>query len=340
MKHRMRMLWMLPMALALSCCNNANDGPAPLSSETFEQALSILQAQFRLGSAEARANCLEALQVSRDPRVVDMIDRGLHDGEWVVRFAAAMAAGERRAGDVKPVLNTLVVHDPNPNVHVGCIYALWRLGDESHVSELGQLIVATDPGVRANTALVLGKMGESSIVLLDRYRDDPDIRVRFAITAALARLGNPTAMNVILSESVNKFAEDQFYAMEVCADLPASLPESFRTQPLLTVLDDGTLPRGLSRDAEYLTAARQLIAARSLAKMRYNNEAAAKVAIDNRDNADPRVRALAALALGEMLPSRDAPTMDWMLKDPDETVRRSAAAAVVNIYSRAARPKA
>ena len=154
MKHRMRMLWMLPMALALSCCNNANDGPAPLSSETFEQALSILQAQFRLGSAEARANCLEALQVSRDPRVVD---------------ALALLIGL-------------------------AIYALWRLGDESHVSELGQLIVATDPGVRANTALVLGKMGESSIVLLDRYRDDPDIRVRFAITAALARLGNPTAI--------------------------------------------------------------------------------------------------------------------------------------------------
>jgi HEAT repeat protein len=339
MKRQMRMLWMVALPLALGCCGNPKDGPEPLSSATFESALSILQVQSHLGNAEARANCLEALQVSRDPRVVDMIDRGLHDREWVVRFAAAMAAGERRAGEVKPVLNTMVVHDPNLNVKVGCIYALWRLGDESHVSELGRTIADSDPGVRANTALVLGKMGESSIVLLDRYRNDPDIRVRFAITAALARLGNPSAMNVIVSESVNKYAEDQFNAMEVCADLPATLPEGIRSSPLLAGLGDGTVPRGSSRDAEYLTTARQLIAARSLAKMRYNNELAAKVAIDNQENPDPRLRALAALALGEMLSSHDAPTMDRMLKDTDETVRRAAAAAVVNIYARAARPK-
>jgi HEAT repeat protein len=95
----------------------------------------------------------------------------------------------------------------------------------------------------------------------------------------------------------------------------------------------------LSRDAAYLTTARQLIAARSLAKMRYNSELAAKVAIDNMDNADPRLRSLAVLALGDMLSSRDAAALDRMLKDPSTDVQRAAAAAVVNIYARAARPK-
>jgi hypothetical protein len=344
MKRHLPMLLMLAIPVALSCCGGAQSGREPLSSGTFEQALSILQVQAHLGNAEARANCMEAVQVSWDPRVIDMIDRGLHDKEGVVRFAAAMAAGERRATEERPVLNTMVVNDSDLNVRVGCIYALWRLGDETHVSELGRTITAADPGVRANTALALGKMGAASVPLLERYRDDPDVRVRFAITAALARLGDPTAIKVIVSESVNKFAEDQFNAMDVCGDLPvgvrADLPVDVGRNPLLLGLGDGSPPpAGTSRDAAFLTTCRQLIAARSLAKLQDNNDVAAMVAIDNRENPDPRLRALAALALGEMLPSHDAPKLDRMLKDPDEGVRRAAAAAVVNIYARAARPK-
>jgi HEAT repeat protein len=336
MKRHLPILLMLVMPLALSCCSGGRSGPEPLSSGTFEQALSILQTQAHSGSAAARANCLEAVAVSPDPRVPDMIDRGLHDPEAAVRFAAALAAGERLATNVRPVLNTLVVHDPDLNVRVGCVYALWKLGDETRLSTLGQTIAAPDPRVRANTALVLGKMGRSSAVLLERYRDDPDVAVRFAITAALARLGNPMAEQVIISESINKFAEDHFNAMEVCADLPVDRGSA----PLLVGLGDGKVPAGASRDAEYLTTCQQLIAARSLAKMKYNSELAAQVAIDNQQNPDPRLRALAVLALGEMLSSHDAPALDPMLKDPDESVRRAAAAAVVNIYARAARPKA
>jgi hypothetical protein len=335
MKRHLPILLMLAMPMALNCCNGGQSGREPLSSGTFEQALSILQAQAHSGDPAARANCIEAVAVSPDPRVVEMIDRGLHDKEASVRFAATLAAGERLAANVRPVLNTLVIHDPDLNVRVGCVYALWRLGDDTHLSMLGQTIASADRRVRANTALVLGKMGRSSAVLLDRYRDDPDVAVRFAITAALARLGNPMAEQGVISESVNKFAEDRFNAMDVCADLPVDIASA----PLLVGLGDGKVPAGASRDAVYLTTCQQLIAARSLAKMKYNSEVAAKVAIDNQDNLDPRLRALAVLALGEMLSSRNAPALDRMLKDPDESVRRAAAAAVVNIYARAARPK-
>jgi len=59
---------------------------------------------------------------------MDIIEQGLHDPEWVVRFAAAMAAGQRKAAEVRPVLNTLVTTDPNLSVRAGCVYALRRLG--------------------------------------------------------------------------------------------------------------------------------------------------------------------------------------------------------------------
>jgi HEAT repeat protein len=332
MKRSVALMSMLVLPLTLSCCGDPRGGGEPLSSGTHEMALAILQTQAHSGDAQARANCMEAMQVTADPRAQEIIEQGLHDAEWVVRFAAAMAAGEQRLAAVRPVLNTMVANDPNLSVRVGCIYALSRLGDDSHVTELGRMMAAPDPAVRANASLVLSKLGPASITLLQRYRDDPDVRVRFAITAALARLGDESAMRVIVSECVNKFAEDQFNAMEVCGDLPQYMGNS----PLLLGLSDSptTVPAD-APDVAYLTTTRQLIAARSLAKMKYNNERAAQLAIENLKNPDPRLRALAALALGDMLTGWEAPALDDLLRDPDESVRRAGAAAVVNIYARA-----
>jgi HEAT repeat protein len=83
-----------------------------------------------------------------------------------------------------------------------------------------------------------------------------------------------------------------------------------------------------------LTVRRQLVAARSLAKMR--DGSGSTVALDNLKSPVPGVRALAALALGDMLTSWQAPGLDPELDDPDEGVRRAAAAAVIKIYARAA----
>ena len=108
MNRPLSILFLLALPLSLSRCGLPGNDPEPLSSGTFEKALVILQTQAHAGSAEARANCVEALQASPDPRAMDIIEQGLHDGEWVVRFAAAMAAGQRKADGVRPVLNTLV----------------------------------------------------------------------------------------------------------------------------------------------------------------------------------------------------------------------------------------
>lgn len=310
----------------------------PLSGPTYERALALLRAESRTGDPAARANCIEALEVARDPRAMEAIEQGLHDREWVVRFASAMAAGKRRAESVRPVLNTMVTNDANRSVRVACIYALRRLGDATHMSELAGFLGSPDPEARANAALVLGLMGDASAIqLLKSGKDEPDIRVRFEITAAMARLGDASAQQVIVSWAVNRFAEDQWSAMMVCADLPAEVGKS----PLLLGLQgtpavQGTGLTALSQaQVRDLTTRRQLVAARSLAKLRVPDGVA--VALDNLDNPDAGLRALAALALGEMLNSRQAPGLEKMLGDADARVQQAAAAAIVSIYARAGR---
>ncbi len=333
----------LTMAAGLAACSGGTPkDQEPLSSPTFERALVFLQTQAHSTDPVVRANCIEALQASHDPRALETIEEGLHDKDGGVRFVAAMAAGERKAQSLRPVLNTLVTTDSDPNVRVGCIFALRRLGDKAHWGELGAAMESPNPDVRANTALAVGIFGDAADqVLLQHYRDDPVARVRMAIATALARMGNADAQQVIVSESVNKFAEDQYNAMEACAYLP---PEVAINPLLLGLQGPGasgggtaTAPAGAAggasgASAELITR-RQLIAARSLAKLR--NGSGSKIALENLNNPDPSLRALAALALGEMLTSRQAPGLEPLLADPDDGVKRAAAAAVVNIYARA-----
>jgi HEAT repeat protein len=306
--------------------------PDAMTTPAFIRAVGFLQEQSRSPEPAVRANCIEALQTANDPRALQVIDQRLNDPAWVVRFAAAMAAGRRKALTVLPTLETLATADNNGSVRAASIYALNRMGRSKNMPALAQLLADPEPSTRANTAMVLGMLGEpSAIGLLDSRRDDPDIRVKFEITAAMARLGDEPSQQVIVGWALNRFAEDQWNAMMVCGDLPRSVASS----PLLLGLEPAPakLPADVGEEQVHmLTARRQLVAARSLAKL--GNGAGARVAIDNLQNPEPGLRALALLALGDMLTPAQLPGIVGFLNDPDDGVKRAAAAAIIEVFGR------
>src|SRR5689334_11545918 len=85
---------LLTCILPLAGCATQKVEEDPLSGPTFERAISLLRTDAQSPDPAVRANCIEALETSRDPRAIDIIEQGLHDREWVVRFAAAMASGK------------------------------------------------------------------------------------------------------------------------------------------------------------------------------------------------------------------------------------------------------
>jgi HEAT repeat protein len=322
-------------ALALTGCGKPQEAPPEaLSTPAYVRAVAILQTQARSTDPAVRANCIEALQAAtKDPRSMDVIEAGLHDEVWVVRFAAAMASGKRKSTAVRPVLETMAVADPSGSVRVAAIYALSRIGHTEHMQDLATALESPDPSTRANTALVLGMMGNpSAIPLLQARKDDVDVRVRFELTSALARLGDPQAEQIIISWAINRTLEGQLNAMVVCADLPGSVASG----PLRLGMEPGPQPGqgqpALSdTDKDELTR-RQLVAARSLAKLHYSD--GAKVAIDGLKNPNPNLRALAVLALGEMLAPEQLESIVPMLNDPNDTVQRATAAAIIEVFAR------
>ena len=330
---RYRSLIALPLLLSpvllsiVSCAAPETDKAKSerIAHDALNRAVTLLQLQSQSTDPAIRANCIEALQPSNDPRAEDVIDAGLHDPEWIVRFSAAMATAKRKSVPLRPTLQTLAASDPNDSVRVAAIYSLRKLGDTANMSELAHTLSVDDPATRANTAFVLGLMGDpTAIPLLKSHIREGDNRVRFEITAALARLGDVHAQRSIVALAISKYPDDQCNAMAVCADLPRDVAAN----PLVNI---GLAPRGETEEKDAATR-RQLIAARSLAKLR--SAQGANVATDNVNNADPSLRALAAFALGEMLAPQQVYWLTDQLADPNESVQRAAAAAIVNIWAR------
>ncbi len=80
----------------LTGCPPMADVPAAGQTPVLERAVTLLVVESQNPDPATRANCVEALQLLPDKRALTVIEEGLHDREWVVRFASAMAAGRRR----------------------------------------------------------------------------------------------------------------------------------------------------------------------------------------------------------------------------------------------------
>jgi len=298
----------------------------------LDRAIVLLQIEARSKQADIRANCIESLQPLADERALDVIGQGLHDGEWGVRFVSAMAAGHGAVLSLKPVLQQMAVTDANPNVQVAAIYALGRLGDNTHMSRLAETLADPDPGVRANTALVLGMLGnKSAIPLLKAHIREAELHPRFEITAALARLGDPAGMTALVAFSVSKYAEDRIFAMATWPDINS--PDG--ADVLLSGLQD-PMP-GLQNptpETELMSARIRLTAARSLGKL--GNPIGRKGTAALTENPRAEIRSLAVLTLGDILgPNEDGVLLGHM-DDPDQHVRVAAAAAIVSLHTRKA----
>ncbi len=204
-----------------------------------------------------RANAIEALSQTVSVKAAPVFKQALDDEYPTVRFAAAMALGDVQYEPAKTTLQRMAKDkaederaEPDKRVLCAVIYALHRLGDMSFTGELGGLLGDPEKEVRANAAMVMGKLGEPSAVFpLRRFLiDEQDTAVQLQIVEALAMLGD--SANILRLEAYTKtqFLEDRLVAISAmeCVQSPRSvvvLREMFhqRQPPRVRVAAAGAL---------------------------------------------------------------------------------------------------
>ena len=184
---------------------------------TYSDARITLYQAAEDPNPQIRMRALEALAASEGPAAGAIMLQSLRDDKMAVCFVAAMAIGDVRYGPAKPVLLKMIKDfDDHLKLKCAIIYALHRLGDDSHTGQLGGMIQNKDKWVRATAAMVMGKMGEPSAKnpLKSLQRSDYDPVVQLQVVEALARLGDERSIALLEAFTKSQYMEDRIIAVQ------------------------------------------------------------------------------------------------------------------------------
>src|SRR2546421_4101825 len=120
-----------------------------------------------------------------------------------------MAAGERQLAEARQGLLGMV-DDPDRNVDIAVRFALHKLGITDYSHDLEDMARSDEPGVRGNTALALGLLGEkSALKILRLLSRDPHPAVRQQSYESMWRLGDHSAVDDLVALTVSLYLDDQ-----------------------------------------------------------------------------------------------------------------------------------
>ncbi len=310
-------------------------GLRAMALKTIEEAAFGEKPALRIHALEAFAEAAprEGLACLAIPLNVESLYHG-------TCFAALLAAG--RAAELGPLDEKLAsdirtrAESPNGNVRAAAIYGLHKMGDTSRTGDLAELVLHhKDPSVRANAALVLGKLGEpSSIKLLQTaLRREEKTLPKLQILESLAMLGDDHAANRLMFEGRSEVAQQCEVALSLLANAGHGGAEElflyrFQTSPYPEIKLQAA--RGLAR----LGSRMGVEYARDVLRADHSSRSFSQ---SPAEQTNARLRVLAALVLEQVGEPDALADLRRILADPkqDASARIAVARATIRIIERA-----
>ena len=193
-----------------------------------------------------RTRALEAVALFMSPESHSLLLQALNDKKsQSVRIAAALAIGDLKYAPAEKRLLEMISTDKKVGeryirVLPSICYALSRLGHEKYMTVLGHMLTSQEIGIRANTAMVMGKIGDPAAIEPLRavlYNEQED-GVKLAIEEALANLGNLAAKGRLEGYVMGRFVDVRINA---CLALAKYNPSRAKVV-LRSLFDDEKLP--------------------------------------------------------------------------------------------------
>lgn len=296
--------------------------------ELRDRAENLLLAGTRSDIDLIVCNSIEALEKSSPATARTRVLSLLESDSPLVRFAALVSIGKLRERSGAAQARRLMT-DPNPRVRLAASFAAARLGEATGAEKLLQVLQQNpDENLRSDAAYLIGKLGEPrALKRLESAQalklNERSNRVLMHILDARAELGDKSAI-VELAAYTQGDSVSRVLALQMLAEL--GKPEG-----------RGALAYTLRNQNEYIE--NRLIAARGLGRLGARDGAALarqSLAHEGKNVQDvhetARVRALAALALGDM---RDGSSLEPLRQlctsSTDERVQVAAAYAICQI---------
>ncbi len=172
-----------------------------------------------------RMQAIEAIAVTLGQREAAVITEALKDPNPAIRFAAAMAIGDIVYLPAKDDLLRMAADkkfEPNKLVFCAVIYALFQFDNIDYTHELGNLLFDPEKEVRATTAMVMGKIGETSalVPLKRQYSQEQDPTVRLRLVEAMTILGDERSASLLEAYTKSQFMDERLDAIRAMEQAP------------------------------------------------------------------------------------------------------------------------
>lgn len=272
-----------------------------------------------------RVHAIEALgQVARVSSVRYIL-KGLRDEYWGVRFAACMALMELGHQGASPLLEQRL-EDTDISVRVAAAGALHSFGQKRHFDIFGQALNSEEPMVRRNACMVIGRMGDRDEgalkVLRQLYLREDDMAVKLLVAEAMALLGDKKMLRMMANYARSGYDDEQIVGLLAIGEVGGD-----------QWLDQVAYVYQQSRGSRRLGM--RLVAGRALAMMGDDRGFGAAVrALSHKSGSSSesaQIRALAAMAVGQMSRPEALCKLRGLLEDLEDEVRVAAAGAILKI---------
>jgi HEAT repeat protein len=297
-----------------------------------EQAVEIIRESLDDENGLIRSNAIEVVAETGQKELMDKVKQLLGDDFVGIRFTAAVAVGDVKYVSAKRSVQRLL-RDKNENAKIAAAYALVRFGNAEYARFIRQAIKRKavskeDQTIRANAALLLGKLGDQDDLELlyeamhDDYSSD---KVRIQAVESIATLGDEKIYRMKLwALLISKYADDKIMGIRAMAALGLTGKDIYYDvkNAIATMLDDDIVEVRLVA-AEQLGRLGERIGEGVV--LEYFTKVSARL---DRNSID-RGNVLAAMAIGRIGGDNLTRFLPELLKSPSKTVRLSAARAVL-----------
>jgi HEAT repeat protein len=314
----------LAAALILAClmagCESAFRASEDSDSQLQTKAYQVISECLNNPDPILRSNAAEVVGTVRLTPLMPRIAQLFNDPVVPVRFQALIAAGDMKytmaSSNIQQIYMT---SQQDINVRMAAAYALVQMGSLQHANYYKQQIKHTNPTIRANAALLIGKSGNrSDLPLLEWAINDSESneRVRLQVLESLARLQSPNVYEKIWTRLISAFADDRILGIQAMAHL-----ESYQAISAITTMLDDEVPEVRLAAAEQLGKLGDPI-----------GESAVKEVLEKPVSGDMatqmRTKIMATLAIGEIDSDALAKYLPKLLKDTSKMVQLAAAKAI------------
>ncbi|MCH9022744.1 MAG: HEAT repeat domain-containing protein [Planctomycetes bacterium] len=323
-------VWFCVMTV-LSGCGIQQTSPQKLTPQALrEKAKEVLIQAAESEDAALRSHGLESFaQLKDDLEAPAYVRKGMHDPSEVVRFAAAMAAGDLKDYTSRPLLEQLL-HSENASVKMAAAYGLEKMGDTRFGRWYDHVLLGDDANLCGQACLILGRLGSGPLRPHSRdklwqvlNKQGQAVPVKLQAAEALARLGDKTILKKLLVYANSGYGDDRIIAISGLALLGGpevvGMLRALADDPQIEVRLAAVRALGHQAESPHLELVRKHVTYK-----------------DSQGNplATARVRGLAILALGKVGTKADAKRLYKAMTDKMPYIRVAAARATIDYLKR------